>query len=431
MKKLLIFLLLALSLTASAQTLRVSRNRVHHVFAATPDEMRFATADGMNTVTIGSVTYNTQDIDSIVIGTENMADSSVFVTYNSNGTADVVISGDLAPYMASTINGQDVSLNADSIFQKKISYHLSGTATNGSFTMDGEHSTNLYLNNVSITSSDTAAINIRNGKHCHIYISGINHFADGKNGGQKGAFFCNGHATIHGDGTVNITGNARHGYRSDEYTVFNEDFTGNFNILAAAADGINVQQYLRIANGNINVRGNIDDGIDVGIKNDPTKSNNGQMFVSGGIINVAATTADTRAIVSDSTMTITGGTFNVSVTGNGCKGIYAGWDLKTNGGVYNITMTGDAFKTLDSNGKEDIVRCQGIRVWNDFYLAGDAENHPTFNISNQSPDEKAVSVRIKNGYLYYVKAVIEPSGFPTKDSKYPSGQVVRKDSIEF
>lgn len=431
MKRLLPFLLLAASLTATAQTLRVSRNRVHHVFAATPDVMTFAADASSYTVTIGGVTYNTQEIDSIVIGTENVADSSVYVTYNTDGTADVVISGDLAPYMTTTLSGQDVSLLADSIFQKKISYYLSGTATDGSFYMDGEYSTNLYLNGVNITSSDTAAINIRNGKHCHIYISGTNNFADGAGGGQKGAFFCNGHATIHGNGTVNITGNARHGYRSDEYTVFDEDFTGHFNVLAAVNDGLNVQQYLRIANGTINVQGNIDDAIDVGINKDSTKLYNGQMFVSGGTITASAISADTRAIVSDSTMTITGGTFNISVPGDGCKGIYAGWDFKTNGGVFNITMTGGAYNTVTATGQQDVGHCQGIRVWNDFYLAGDADNHPTFSITNQSSDEKAVSIRIKKGYLYYVAAALTGSGFPTKDVKYPQNQVVKMDKITF
>ena len=348
---------------------------------------------------------------------------------NANSYTDVVISGDLAPYMTTTLSGQDVSLNADSIFQKRISYYLSGTATDGSFTMDGKHSTNLYLNGVNITSSDTAAINIRNGKHCHIYISGTNNFADGATGGQKGAFFCNGHATIHGNGTVNITGRARHGYRSDEYTVFDDNFTGTFNILAARSDGINVQQYLRIANGTINVQGNIGDGIDVGINKDSTKAYNGQMFVSGGTITASATSVDTRAIVSDSTMTITGGTFNISVPGNGCKGIYAGWDFKTNGGVFNIIMTGDAYKTVDATGKEDVGHCQGIRVWNDFYLAGDADNHPTFNISNQSPDEKAVGIRIKKGIFYYVPAALQASGFKNKDAKWPDGNVKKVDAI--
>ena len=77
MKRLLPFLLLAASLTATAQTLRVSRNRVHHVFAATPDVMTFAADASSYTVTIGGVTYNTQEIDSIVFKTPAMPERHI------------------------------------------------------------------------------------------------------------------------------------------------------------------------------------------------------------------------------------------------------------------------------------------------------------------------------------------------------------------
>lgn len=433
MRKLLSFALLALSLTVSAQSLRVNRGHIHEVFEATAEEMTFGLVEGSTdqyTLTIGDVTYLVSDIDNIEVLSETFESSSVEVVYNTDGTADVTISGDLVPYMTTTISGQNVSISADSLYDSMIQYTLSGTATNGTFSMDGEYDTQVTLDGVSITSADTAAIDIRNGKHCYIVVNGENTFVDGTNGGQKAAFFCNGHATFSGEGIVNITGNARHGYRSDEYTEFSSDFSGNFNILYAAGDAMNVQQYFKMESGTITITNQTGDGIDVGINNDSTKTYNGQVFISGGTINVTVANDDTKGLKSDSCMTITGGTFNIDVTGNGCKGITAGTDFKTNNGTFNMTVSGGSYTYTDSTGTEDTARCQGIRAKADFYLAGDETNHPTFNITNTSTDEKAYGVRIK-GWFYYTAAALKASGFNTKDAKWTSGQAKKMDSIEF
>ncbi len=433
MRKLLSLALLALSLTVSAQSLRVNRGQIHEVFEATTEEMTFGLLEGSTdqyTLTIGDVTYLTSDIESIEVLSETVDPSSVAVVYNTDGTADVTISGDLVPYMTTTVNGQNVSISADSLYDSVIQYTLSGTATAGTFSMDGEYATTVVLNGVSITSADTAAIDIRNGKHCTFVVNGENNFVDGASGGQKAAFFCNGHATFTGDGTINVTGNARHGYRSDEYTEFGGEFTGAFNVLSAASDGINVEQYLRVANGTITITNQTGDGIDVGINNDSTKLYNGQIFVSGGTINASATNPDTKAVKADSCITITGGTFNLNVSGDGTKGISAGTDFKTNGGTFNIAVSGGSYTYTDETGTEDTARCQGIRAKADFYLAGDETNHPTFNITNTSTDEKAYGVRIK-GWFYYTAAALKASGFNTKDAKWTSGQAKKMDSIEF
>lgn len=433
MKKLLLLLLCTIALISNAQSLRVNRGHIHEVFNATPDEMQFGTDTSLPTavrytVTIGGVTYLTSEIDSIVVSAATTDSNSVAVVYNSDGTADVTISGDIAPHLTVAISGQDVSLTATETYQDTITYTLTGQATDGSFTMDGEYATNVVLNNVSITSSDTAAINIRNGKHCYIYVYGENNFADGATGGQKAAFFCNGHATFRGDGTVNITGNARHGYRSDEYTKFTTAFTGNFNILSAASDGINVQQYLKVSNGNITVRGNTGDAIDVGINSDSTKQRNGQVIIEGGTITAAAINTDTKALKADSAITITGGTLNIIASGLGSKGISAGTNLYTRGGTFNITASGDTYNYTDETGQESDSKCQGIRSKADFYLLGDATTHPTFNVTVTSSDEDTYGIRIK-GYFYYTKAALKPSGFPTKLAKWESGQAKAIDDF--
>lgn len=432
MKKIAILLLITLCMPTWAQTtLRVTRGHVHEIFTATPDEMVVRNTAVGHTLTISGVTYLTDQITRIVVSNDDaIADNTVDVVYNTDGTADVTIAGNIAPYLQTTIVGQNVTINTDTTYKEVITYNLSGTATAGAFNMDGKNNTQLNITDLSITSPDSAAINIRNGKHCLIHVSGTNNFADGVTGGQKGAFFCNGHATFVGDGTINITGRSRHGYRSDEYTIFSEEFTGHFNVLSSVGDAIHVQQYLQIANGTFTITNNTGDGIDVSIHNDSTKAQNGNLMISGGTFYVNATQVDTKAIKADSVITITGGEFNINVTGDGAKGIRAGTDFRTNGGIFNITLSGGVYNYINEEGVADDSNCQGIRSKRDFYLAGDETNHPTFNIVNNSTDPLCYGIRVK-GWLYYVATALKASGFNTKDAKWRSGQAKKLDSITF
>lgn len=410
---------------ATAQTLSVytQGGNVVEVYGATADDMVYtAGVTAAPSVSIQGKNYVLSEVEKIVVkGSETAAlDSTVSVVYDGS-TASVTVSGDIAPYVTVTVDGARVSCMADTTFKRVITYNLSGSSSNGAFIMDGKAATRLNLNNLTLTASDTAAINILNGKLCNVTINGENTLVDGASGGQKACFFINGHAVFHGSGTLNLTGNARHAYRSDEYTQFvagDNGFAGTVNVRGAAVDGLNVQQYLRIESGTFNISGNQGDGIDVGVTNDATDEFNGQLFLMGGTVNAGCPSVDTKAIVADSLITIGGATLRLTAQSDGSKGIKAKTDLQMNSGYVDLTVSGASYKTIE-NGVVDNKRCHGMKVDGDLYLRGG-----TINGTRTSTDAKSMVVKI-DGTFYYSRGSYTLTGDAVQSKGYFSFTTVK------
>jgi hypothetical protein len=237
MKQLLLLLALAgTTLTTAAQTLRIEQGSVTTAFdTSTLGESNFAA--GGTTLTIGGKTYDVSTIDRMVINNTPVATATVGVEYDG-ATAQVEISGDLAPYLTVNVEGANVSIYADEQLQEEVTYLLSGTSNAGSFTLEGDYKATLVISGLHLTSNTVSLppMNILNGKRIKILVSGANSFADCAGGTHKGAFFINGHPEIEGCGYINITGNSKHAFVSDEYTQFKHSFTGTINVLGAVGD---------------------------------------------------------------------------------------------------------------------------------------------------------------------------------------------------
>jgi hypothetical protein len=184
---------------------------------------------------------------------------------NNEFTTEVTI--DLSNPVAKTENGVEVTVNGGHVTanhgsEKKICYVVSGTTTNGSFTVMGDKKYAVRLNGVSITNPDSAALNLLSGKRAYIILADgtTNTLADGTGGSQKGALYCKGKLLFNGSGQLNVTGNTNNGIHSADYIVFNK---GN----------------------NIYVRSTANHGI---------KANDG-IFINGGILNVEVSAAAARA----------------------------------------------------------------------------------------------------------------------------------------
>ena len=262
--------------------------------------------------------------------------------------------------------------------------------------MDGEFKSTVVLNNLNLTSTTGAAIDIENGKRIAVVLpeGTASTLADAAGGMHKACFFINGHAEFGGAGTLNLSGRTKHAYASDEYTQFKSGF-GTFNVTSALSDGMHVEQYLQTDGGTFNITGVQGDCIDVSATKDPLDEFNGQTFINAGtfVLNVAAD--DTKGIKSENDMAFSGGSITATVSGNGAKGISAGTNLtvsQAEGGSTTIKMTvtgttympGDA--TLES-------KCRGIKVKGDFTFAGGF-----IDISATGAKSKAISV---DGVYYY------------------------------
>jgi hypothetical protein len=230
-------------------------------------------------------------------------------------------------------------------------------------------------------------MNILNGKRIKILVSGANSFADCAGGTHKGAFFVNGHPEIEGCGYINITGNSKHAFVSDEYTQFKHSFTGTINVLGAVGDAFHIDQYLLMQGGTFQMNNIGGDGFDISLTNDATDEHNGEVFIEGGNIQLNVVTPDTKGIKSDGNMTISGGTISGTVSGNGTKGISVDGDLTIKGVSNNPLIDLKVTGTTHAAGTADESKCRGIKGKGDFLFDGG-----TIKISATGVKSKAISI---------------------------------------
>lgn len=394
MKQYLLLLALAgTTLTATAQTLRIEQGSVTTAFdALTLGESNFAA--GGTTLTLGGKTYDVSTIDRMTINNTPVAATTVGVVYNG-ATAQVEISGDLAPYLTVNVEGANVSIFADAQLQEEVTYMLSGTSTSGSFTLEGDYKATVAINGLHLTSNTVSLppMNILNGKRIKFLVSGSNSFADCADGTHKGAFFVNGHPEFEGCGYINITGNSKHAFVSDEYTQFKHSFTGTINVLGAVGDAFHIDQYLLMQGGTFKMNNIGGDGFDISFTNDATDEYNGEVFIEGGNIELNVVTPDTKGIKADAQMTISGGTISGTVSGNGTKGISVDGDLTIKGVSENPSINLKVTGTTYAAGTANESKCRGIKGKGNFTFDGG-----TIRISATGAKSKAISV--DGDYIY-------------------------------
>jgi signal transduction histidine kinase/ActR/RegA family two-component response regulator len=248
-----------------------------------------------------------------------VTDSRVDVVYNGN-SAHVTIAGNIAQYLSPTVKGAHVSIVATSDLDQEITYSLRGSTTNGSFYMSGKYDQTLELNGVTLNNPDSAAVNLQNGKRTKVVITGgsTNNFSDGLTGsddgsdGHKAAFYIEGHAKWSGAGVASITGNVKHAYFSDEYTLF-ESTLGTLHFNSKDGDGMHVNQYFKMQGGTVEIISG-SDGIDVG-KKKTEKELNGCLLIEGGTLSVSTSGMAGKALKCEGDMTIGGGTITATTSG--------------------------------------------------------------------------------------------------------------------
>lgn len=393
--------LCALALAAPAQAqqepaLLIYRGQVVvNMPASSAGHMTYGQGADGPTVSIAGATYATATVDSIVVapGAAIMAEKSVNVIYDG-ATAQVVMSGDVAPYVTATIDGAHVTLTASADVMDEYTYTLSGASTDGSLTLDGEFKCTVTLDGLSLESRRGAALDIQNGKRINVNVNGANALADCATGLQKACFFMNGHAEFRGSGSLSLTGRKAHAYASDEYTSLRESFTGSLNVLAAAGDGLHIDQYFEQKNGRVDIRGCAGDGIDCDTTKDATDELNGQILISGGSLSVdMGASADVKGLKATDSITVTGGALTIRGTGDGQKGIKTSSSLVVTDAVSAPTLDIAVTGTTYHPGLADESKTRGIKVDGNFTLDGG-----TLRVSATGAKAKAVSV---DGTFYY------------------------------
>lgn len=360
MKKILTAIwLMGMTLTASAQKyMRIWQNG-ESIRVALQD---IVYSDGGQTITTGTATYRTADVDSITIV------KHVTVTYDGNqATVDLDAAEGI---VTATVDGAHVTLNNPNTTEE-MEFELKGSSDNGSFTYIGSYKCKIHLNGVKLTSTIGAAIDIQCGKRVDVIMAkdSENVLNDCEDGLQKACLYCKGHMEIAGEGTLHVEGNSWHAIATNEYLRLKPS-TGNIIVTKAKNDAIHAGQYFQMDNGNIQISGAQGDGIQAEVTKDLLDEMNGQLMIQGGKINITLTNPDTKGIRCDSTMTISGGDIHVEAVTDGSKGITTDWDMYINEdhSTTNIYVLASGAQYEDPV-TEETSRCMGMRTRRDLYIS--------------------------------------------------------------
>lgn len=440
-RTILFFASMVLTLVAEAQTLNITTGSVTWQFPASQTgDMTYS--EGTSLTVMGK-TFSLADISTMKVDGSEVADNTVAVAFDGT-TAKVTVAGNIAQYIAPTVNGAHVSIEQSKDVDDnvgEITYTLSGSTTDGEFYLSGSYKSTVELNGVTITNVNPvwsgAAIHVQNGKRINIkVVKGTeNTLTDAGSGDQKGCLYVKGHAEFKQKGTLNIHANKKHAIKTGEYVQIKN---ATINILSAQGDGISCNQYFLMESGELNISGTTDDGIQCDIDGDTSTGettdhddeDSGNLYISGGTvkINVGGTAA--KGIKAEGDINVSGGDISVTTTG---KGEWDSDDQETKAACglssdRNINISGGTITVVSSGSGGKGIKCDSILTVSDgtinvttsgglYYNNGTTEytNYTgnTDRVSNSyysSPKGIKAGLKTQNGYSYTYSGGIVISG---------------------
>lgn len=292
---------------------------------------------------------------------------NVTVVY-SNDTATVTVDSVASQHLTVTQSGAHVSIAQSDSLATEITYKLSGTSTDGEFYMSGSYKATIELNGLTLTNATPvysgAAVHIQNGKRIKVkVVTGTNNnLTDASGGTQKGCLYIKGHAEFTQQGTLNIVGNTKHGIKAGEYITLKN---ATINVTSAVGDGISCNEYFLMESGSITISGTSDDGIQcdldgtvsTGETDDHEDEDSGNIYISGGTINISCTAIAAKGIKAEGDININGGDITITTSGKGmwdtddletkaACGLSADKNMNISGGTLNLTSTGSGGKGM-------------------------------------------------------------------------------------
>lgn len=360
---------LAVSGLLTAQTLNVQVGNVLYQF---PSAQTYSMPyDNGTSLTVMGKVFSLSEIDNMFVDETAVADGSVKVVF-SDASAAIIVAGNVAKDLTITSSGAHVSIAQSDDLASEITYTLSGASSDGGFYTKGAYKATVELNNLTLTNVSAvysgAAIHVQNSKRIKVKpLNGTtNTLVDATGGSQKGCLYVKGHIEFAQKGTLNVTGNVKHGIKAGEYISIKNS---TLNVLSAVGDGINCEQFFLMESGTISIANPGDDGLQcdiedpetgsTGITTDHEDEDSGNIYIQGGTLSITnVTAAAAKGMKSEGDMYISGGTITVATSGGG---VWDTDDLKTkassclsadgvmdiSGGTLSLTSTGAGGKGLN------------------------------------------------------------------------------------
>jgi hypothetical protein len=281
----------------------------------------------------GIVNFPITQFDSITFirQEEPPAGDTVYITYT--GSSVNVLNPFANSGVTVSTNNANVTVNST---MANVPYIVSGSSNNGSLTFNSNNSFFIALNNLSLTSGNTAAINIASPVAVTLNLRGSSTITDNANSSLNAALYTAGSLTVNGTGLLRVTGNAKHGIAVEgSMTVL----SGAIHILETDSDGIHGSSDLTWNGGTLDIVSAGSDGLDF----------SGTVTIGNGDLTINTTTESQRSIKATGVFTMTGGTLNLNITGNDCKGIKGDADIILSGGTIDLQVAGDGSNGISSD----------------------------------------------------------------------------------
>ena len=253
-------------------------------------------------------------------------------SFDESSATKITLSGNSASVSGSgaVAEGSTVTISAAG------TYIVSGNLTDGSITVTTSENdkVQIVLNGVKIACSSGPAIDVQSADKCFITLAEgtQNSLSDGSVFTSEDANACiyaTCDLTINGSGSLDVSGNYRHGvFSKDDLVVYG----GSINV-SAVEDGLNGKDSVKIGAGDIS----IDSGAD-GVKSSKsTNPEKGFVYVSGGSLSIDA---EDDGIQAKTHLCIAGGSIEIDAADDA---LHSDLEGALNGGSTSVRSGDDAF----------------------------------------------------------------------------------------
>ncbi len=302
-------------------------NNIDHIYfeGSRPANMLINTGSGTTSFPImqfDSITFVKQEVPP-----QPPTGDTVYITYNGSNAS--IINPFSNNGVTITNNNANVTVNST---MANVPYVVSGTSSNGSLTFYCTSPYYMALSSLSLTSTNSAAINSASNVEATLALRGTSTLADNANSALDGALYAAGNLTVNGNGSLRVTGNTKHGILVDGTMTIN---SGTINVLGSDSDGIHGNSNLVWNGGTLSIASAGSDGLDI----------SGTVTIQNGNLSIATTAEDARGIKVSGIFTMNNGTLTITHSGNTSKGIKGDSDINIAGGTININSSGNTVVT--------------------------------------------------------------------------------------
>ena len=296
----------------------------------------------------------------------------ITVTYSGSSAT---VEGDYYGY-ASVSGGHVTVTNIGN--DEDIVYKLTGSTTNGSFTLTSSKKQAILLSGVSITNPSGAAINNQSGKRTYVVVEGANYLYDSSsaaystdaNTDMKAVFFSEGQLVFSGSGTLTVEAKNKKEkscIASDDYVrIMNSPTLKLTSSSTTAGHGIRGKEYVQLSGGTteISSAASMKKGI---ISENYVLVENGthNIKITGGVgyDSEDGEYKGTAGIKADNYFGMTGGTVTITNSGSGGKGIRAGSeDFNSTGVIEDSFISGGSLTVTTTGSESNDVSSKGIKI---------------------------------------------------------------------